>query len=90
MHKSIICGYTNIVGNIIIHYILHSKYFYGAECFSNSQNGQINKPMLSCLIKTWACGNTGLYQIPCVAYSIENRDSHCSIIDSLPGALDAL
>lgn len=46
------------------------------------------KPMLSC--RMWACGNTGLYQIPCIAYSIENRDSHCSIIDSLPGALDAL
>lgn len=46
------------------------------------------KPMLSCLM--WACGNTGLYQIPCIAYSIENRDSHCSIIDSLPGALDDL
>lgn len=51
---------------------------------------RFNKPMLSCLIKMWACGNTGLYQIPCVAYSIENRDSHCSIIDSVPGAFDAL
>lgn len=70
-------------------FYVHSiyKYCYGAECFSNSQNGQI-KPMLSC--RMWACGNTGLYQIPCIAYSIENRDSHCSIIDSLPGALDAL